>query len=80
MSYKDASSSKKLRNIKKEITKNKNYILITSSVDYEKNFIDVEKRSIDKKDESEYNSLIVFYQKVFNIFFPLLTVVQCRSL
>ena len=68
MSYKDASSSKKLRNIKKEITKNKNYILITSSVDYEKNFIDVEKRSIDKKDESEYNSLIVFYQKVFNIF------------
>ena len=68
MSYKDASSSKKLRNIKKEVTKNHTYILITTSVDPVKEFIDVEKRSIDKSEESTYTKLIVFYQRVFTVF------------
>ena len=68
MSYKDASSSKKLRNIKKEVTKNHTYILITTSVDQVKGFIDVEKRSIDKSEQSTYNTLITFYQRVFTVF------------
>ncbi len=68
MSYKDASSSKKLKNIRKEVTKNHTYILITTAVDHEKGFIDVEKRSIDKTEESTYNALISLYQRVFTIF------------
>jgi len=68
MSYKDASSSKKLKNIRKEVTKNHTYILITTAVDHEKGFIDVEKRSIDKTEESTYNALIGLYQRVFTIF------------
>ena len=68
MSFKDASSSKKLKNIRKEVTKGNNYILITTKVDHNKGFIDVEKRSIDEKDEKYYTNLINFYQRIFNVF------------
>ncbi len=68
MSFKDASSSKKLKNIRKEVTKGNNYILITTKVDNNKGFIDVEKRSIDDKDEKYYTNLINFYQRIFNVF------------
>ena len=68
MSFKDASSSKKLRNIRKEVIKGRNYILVVTKVDRTKGFIDVEKRSIDKEIEKKYTDLINFYQRIFNIF------------
>ena len=58
MSFKDASSSKKLRNIRKEVIKGRNYILVVTKVDRTKGFIDVEKRSIDKEIEKKYTDLI----------------------
>ena len=58
MSFRDASSSKKLRNIRKEVIKSRSYILLVTKVDKEKGFIDVEKRSIDLKDEKKYIDLI----------------------
>jgi len=71
MSFRDASSSKKLRNIRKEVIKSRSYILLVTKVDKEKGFIDVEKRSIDLKDEKKYIDLINFYQKVFSVFLKL---------
>ena len=68
MSFADASSSKKLRNIRKQVIKNRSYILIITKINLEKGFIDVEKRSIDKEQELEYTNLINFYQKVFTFF------------
>lgn len=68
MSFADASSSKKLRNIRKQVIKNRSYILITTKINSDKGFIDVEKRSIDKDQELEYTNLINFYQKVFTFF------------
>jgi translation initiation factor 2 alpha subunit (eIF-2alpha) len=68
MSFRDASSSKKLRNIRKDVIKSRNYILMVTKVDKHKGFIDVEKRSIDSEDEKKYIDLINFYQKVFIVF------------
>ena len=68
MSFKDASSSRKLRVIRKEVLKNKKYILTVIKVDNDKNFIDVEKRSISEKDDVEMTNLINFYQRIFSIF------------
>lgn len=68
MSFRDASSSKKLRNIRKEVIKSRNYILMVTKVDNVKGFIDVEKRSIDTNDEKKYIDLINFYQKIFGVF------------
>lgn len=68
LSYKDASSSRKLKNIKKEVLKNKDYILTAINIDTHKGFIDVDKRSTDKDTEIKISSLILFYQKIFNIF------------
>ena len=68
LSFKDASSSKRLKNIKKQVKKGKSYILSVLLVDENKGFIDVEKRNIENKDEVEYEELIQFYERVFNIF------------
>jgi len=68
LSFKDASSSKKLKNIKKQVKKGRTYILTVYDVNDEKGFIDVEKRSIDEEEELEFTKLINFYEKIFNIF------------
>lgn len=68
MAFKDASSSRKLRIIRKEVHKNKKYILTAIKVDEKKNFIDVEKRNINENEQSEMMKIINFYSKVFNIF------------
>lgn len=68
MSFKDASSSRKLRVIRKEVHKNKKYILTAIKVDAEKNFIDVEKRNIDENEQFEMMKKVNFYSKIFNIF------------
>jgi translation initiation factor 2 alpha subunit (eIF-2alpha) len=68
LSYKDASSSRKLRNIKKDVIKNRYYVLTTINIDETKGFIDVDKRSVDKSIEDSFSSLILFYQRIFNIF------------
>ena len=68
LSFKDASSSKKLKNIKKQVVKNRNYILMTTAVDYNKGFIDVEKRTIDENEQDTFSKLINFYEKIFNVF------------
>lgn len=68
MSFKDASSSRKLRVIRKEVHKNKKYILTAIKVDEEKNFIDVEKRNIDENEQTEMMKIVNFYSKIFNIF------------
>lgn len=68
LSFKDASSSKRLKNIKKQVKKGHSYILTVVGVDNIKGFIDVEKRSIDNDDQSNFEKLILFYEKVFNIF------------
>ena len=52
MSFKDASSSRKLRVIRREVHKNKKYILTAIKVDAE-NFIDVEKRNIDENEHKK---------------------------
>ena len=68
MSFKDASSSRKLKNIKKEVIKNRNYVLTAINIDNKKGFIDVDKRTMDKDIEAKYTDLVLFYQKIFNIF------------
>lgn len=68
LSFKDASSSKKLKNIKKQVLKNRNYILMVTAVNNEKGFIDVEKRTIDNEEQDKFTKLINFYEKIFNIF------------
>jgi len=68
MSFKDASSSRKLRVIRREVHKNKKYILTTIKVDEQKKFIDVEKRNIDENEQSEMMKIVNFYSKIFNIF------------
>lgn len=68
LSFKDASSSKRLKTIKKQIDKKKNMIVAVLNVDNEKGFIDVEKRSIDKDEEEKFIDLIKFYFRIFNIF------------
>ncbi len=68
MSFKDASSSRKLRVIRKEVHKNKKYILTAIKVDKKKNFIDVEKRNIDENEQLEMMKIVNFYSKIFNIF------------
>jgi len=68
LSFKDASSSRKLKNIKKQVLKHKNYILIATNIDTIKQFIDVDKRSIDKTEELHYTNLIQFYHRIFTIF------------
>ena len=68
LSFKDASSSKRLKTIKKQIDKKKNMIVTVLNVDSEKGFIDVEKRSIDKDEEEKFIDLIKFYNRIFNIF------------
>lgn len=68
LSFKDASSSKRLKTIKKQIDKKKNMIVTVLNVNKEKGFIDVEKRSIDKDEEEKFINLIKFYYRIFNIF------------
>ena len=68
MSFKDASSSRKLRVIRKEVLKNRKYILTVHKVDTTKNFVDVEKRNIDASEQKEMTGLINFYQRIFIIF------------
>jgi translation initiation factor 2 alpha subunit (eIF-2alpha) len=68
LSFKDASSSRRLKTIKKQIDKKKNMIVTVLNVDNEKGFIDVEKRSIDKDEEEKFIDLIKFYYRIFNIF------------
>lgn len=68
LSFKDASSSKKLKNIKKQVKKGGSYILTVIDVDKEKHFIDVEKRSIDEAEQASFEQLILFYEKIFNVF------------
>lgn len=68
LSFKDASSSKRLKTIKKQIDKKKNMIVTVLNVDNKKGFIDVEKRSIDKDEEEKFINLIKFYYRIFNIF------------
>ena len=68
MSFKDASSSRKLKNIKKEVIKNRNYVLTAINIDNKKGFIDVDKRTMDKDIEAKYTDLVLFYQKIFNNF------------
>ena len=68
MSFKDASSSRKLRVIRREVHKNKKYILTAIKVDEKKNFIDVEKRTINETEQVEMMKIVNFYSKIFNIF------------
>jgi len=68
MSFKDASSSRKLRIIRKEVLKNRKYVLTVYNVDTAKNFVDVEKRNINSSEEKEMTGLINFYQRIFTIF------------
>lgn len=68
MSFKDASSSRKLRIIRREVLKKKKYILAVNNVDATKNFIDVEKRGINKAEELEMSDIINFYHRILAIF------------
>ena len=67
MSYNESSSSKKIKNIKKQLNLNKNNILNVQEVDFEKGFIDVSKRSVNEKDQKEYEKLIDKYELIFKI-------------
>ena len=63
LNYRDASGSKKIKNIKKQIKLNKSYPFTVISVDEDKNFVDLSKRYQEKEDEEKFNEYHNKYRK-----------------
>lgn len=68
LSFKNASSSKKLRNIKKQVIKNHTYILSVNNIEETKGFVDIEKKNISESEQKLFTEIITSYQKIFQIF------------
>ena len=67
MSYNESSSSRRIKTIKRQFSKNKLNILNVQDVDYIKGFIDVSKRNVNEKDQDNYIKLIDKYELIFKI-------------
>lgn len=66
MSYNESSSSRRIKTIKKQLSKNKYNILVVQNIDNEKGFIDVSKKCVNEKEQNNYIEMIKNYEIVFN--------------